>query len=561
MKQFIFYLLLFFSFQALAADSKATFVINGVTEKTLVNVKKRLAEAQLEKPLAKMTHEELRLHVLSALQPFGYYKPQITVQILGPQKAIININPGPLTSIASLEIKLTGDGANNPTLLKTLKEISLKVGDPLLMREYNKAKSSITNTAESLGFLHGTYTTAEVLIKENNTARITLLFNTGPLFYFGQIKFNPTNISPELLNRYVPFKVKQTYSTDQVLKLNNDLASSGYFSSVLVKPQITDTDTTVPIEVLLQPVPKYSYSLGAGYGTDTGPRGRAGLYVIPVNKQGHKFNAIAQGSFTQNALQAQYLIPGANPVTDQYNITGNFSNLNYSSGYSNAYLLSLGQQHNLDWYKRSLSLNALYESFNYRQQPSSDEFMLYPKAKWTFIKTTSPLFSPTGYNVSFTVLGASKSLLSSNSFGQGIIDAKAAYMIQAIKLRLYGHTIQGATAINDITKLPLSLALLLGGTDNLRAFSFNSVGPGRIVSYGGFELQKEVVKNWYAIVFYDAGAVYNPIARSTLYDAGVAAMWLSPIGPIKLGIAQNINQSFQRADSSPRLVVSMGPDL
>ena len=56
-------------------------------------MKKRLAEAQLEKPLAKMTHEELRLHVLSALQPFGYYKPQITVQILGSQKAIININP------------------------------------------------------------------------------------------------------------------------------------------------------------------------------------------------------------------------------------------------------------------------------------------------------------------------------------------------------------------------------------------------------------------------------------------------------------------------------------
>ncbi|RUR13902.1 autotransporter assembly complex family protein [Legionella sp. km772] len=560
MKQFICCLLLCTSLQALA-DSKATFVINGVSDKALTNIEKRLDEAQQEKPLAKMTPEELRLHLLSALQPFGYFQAQINVRIVGEQKAIININPGPLTYISSVNIKLTGDGANNPTLQKTVNDITLHAGAPLLMPEYNKAKLSIANTAESLGYLHGTFNKAEILIKHNNTAQISLIFNTGPLFYFGQVQFNPTNISPQLLHRFVPFKEQQTYSTDLVLKLNNDLASSGYFSSVLVKPQLSDNKTTVPIEVQLEPVPKYSYSLGAGYGTDTGVRGRAGLYIIPVNKQGHKFNAIAQGSFTQNALQAQYLIPGKNPVTDQYNITGNFSNLNYTSGYSNAYLLSLGQQHNLDWYKRSLSLNALYESFNYAEQPNSYEFMLYPKAKWTFSKTTSPLFSPSGYSISLTALGASKALLSNNSFAQGSIDAKVAYMIKAIKLRLYAHTIQGATAINDVTQLPLSLALLLGGTDNMKAFSFNSIGPGKIVSYGGFELQKEVFKNWYAIAFYDAGTVYNPSLKSTLYDAGLSVMWVSPIGPIKLGLAQEINQSFQREGTNPRLVISMGPDL
>ncbi len=560
MKQFTFYFLSLISFAALA-DSKATFVINGVSEKALTNIEKRLDEVQQEKSLTQMTSEDIRLHVLNALQPFGYFRAQINVQIISSKKAIITIHPGPVTYISSLAIKLTGSGANNSILKKTVEEIKLKVGDPLLMPEYNKAKLSITDTAENLGYLQGKYTKAEVLITNNNTAKITLIFDTGPLFYFGQVQFNPTNISPKLLHRFVPFKINQTYSTNQVLKLNNDLASSGYFSSVLVKPQITDSQTTVPIEVLVGSVPKYSYSLGAGYGTDTGLRGRAGLFVIPVNKQGHKFNAMAQGSFSQNALQAQYLIPGSNPVTDQYSITGNFSNLNYTSGYGNAYLLSFGQQHHLDWYKRSLSINALYEGFNYNQQPNSHEFMLYPKGQWIISKTTSPLFSPTGYSISLTALGASKAVLSQNSFAQGSIDAKAAYMIKPIKFRLYAHAIQGFTAINDITQLPLSLALLLGGTDNLKAFSFNSIGPGKIVSYGGFELQKELVKNWYAIAFYDAGTVYNPTLKSTLYDAGASIMWVSPIGPIKLGLAQEINQTFQRAGTNPRLVVSMGTDL
>lgn len=560
MKPFIFCLLLLCSLQAIA-DSKTTFVIHGVSGKALTNVEQRLDEVQQEKPLAQTTPEELRLHVFNALQPYGYFRAEINVHIVGAQKAIININPGPLTYMSALEIKLTGEGANQPSLQKTIKDLNLHVGEPLLMTEYNKAKANITNTAEKLGYLHGTFSKSEVLIKKNNTAQISLIFATGPLFYFGQVRFNPTNISPELLHRFVPFKEKQTYSTDQVLKLNNDLASSGYFSSALLKPQLNDSQTTVPIDVQVEPVHKYSYTLGAGYGTDTGVRGRAGLYVIPVNQQGHKFNAIAQGSFVQNAVQAQYLIPGQNPVTDQYNITGNFSNLNYSSGYSNAFLLSLGQQHNLDWYKRALSLNALYESYNYSEQPNTYEFMLYPKAKWTFSRTSNPLFSPNGYSISLTLLGASKALLSSNSFAQGFIDAKAAYMIKPIKLRLYAHTIQGGTTINNITQLPLSLALLLGGTDNMRAFSFNSIGPGKTVNYGGFELQKEIVKNWYAIVFYDAGTVYNPSLKSTLYDAGASLMWVSPIGPIKLGLAQEINQSFQRLGTNPRLVISMGPDL
>lgn len=542
------------------AETNAAFTITGVKGKALGNVKKRLKEVQLSKTLANSSPEELRVHVVEALQPYGYLKAKVRVRIINAQNAVINITPGPLTYISALQIKITGEGARNPILQKTIEETPLRVGNPLLMQEYNKAKLSLTNAAENLGYLQGNYSKAEILIKENNTAQITLIFNTGHLFYFGQVQFNPTTISPELLHRYVPFQYHQPYSTDLVLKLNNDLASSGYFSSALVKPQITDS-STVPIDVHLQPVPKYSYSLGAGYGTDTGIRGRAGLYIIPVNRRGHKFNAIAQGSFNQNAVQAQYLIPGRNPVTDQYNITGNFSNLNYSSGYSNAYLLSLGQQHNLDNFKRSLSINALYESFNYSLQPNTDEFLLYPKAKFTFNNITNPLFTPTGYSVSFSVLGASKVLLSKQNFAQGLVDAKAAYMIKPVKLRLFGHAMQGVTAINDISRLPLSLALLLGGMDNLKAFSFNSIGPGKVTSYAGFELQKEVVKNWYAVLFYDAGTVYNPSVRNVLFDAGAGVMWVSPIGPIKIGLAQEINQSFQRVRNSPRFVVNMGSDL
>ncbi len=562
MKKLAFIFLMIVCSAVLAVSNKAPALkINGVSGNVLTNIEQRLAELQKIKPLNTLSKDELQSHIIKAIQPYGYFKAAVGISELNAQNITINVRVGPQVRISSIYTELKGEGKDNPLLLKTLREIPIKTGDPLLTESYNQAKQSLINNAENLGYLHATFEKSEILINEQaNSARITLIFNTGYLYYFGQVQFNPTNISPELLHRYVPFHPGQPYSTELILKLNDNLSNSGYFSSVLVKPQVNDSQT-VPVNLYLEPVPKYSYSIGGGYGTDTGPRGRAALHVIPVNRKGHKFNALAQGSFNQNALQAQYVIPGKNPVNDQYSITGNFSNLNYNTGYSNAFLLSLGQLHNREHFQRTLSVNALYESFHYTLQPTTDQFLLYPKATFTFIKTQSLLFSPSGYNVTFNTLGASKSLLSSIDFGQLSVDAKAAYWIEPLRLRLYGHAIQGLTATSNINQLPLSLAMLLGGTDNLKAFSFNSIGPGRILSYGGIELQKETKKNWYIVGFYDVGSVYNPTPKETLYDIGAGLMWVSPIGPIKIGFAQAINSNLQREKSSPRLVINMGPDL
>jgi translocation and assembly module TamA len=559
----LFCLILFsFSFSLFAENTKSVFFdINGVNGKVLDNVEKRLSALQQIKPLNEISPNELRNQIIQAIQPFGYFTADVAVHPISNKKISINIHPGSQIHISSLKIELTGEGRQNPLLLKTIKQLALHIGDPLFTETYNQAKQNLINTAENLGYLHGTFQKAEILIDENrNTVQITLIFDTGPLYYFGQVQFDPTNINPDLLHRFVPLKYGQPYSTDQILKLNNYLLNSSYFSSVLVKPKITETQT-VPVIVHLEPTSKYTYFLGGGYGTDTGVRGRAGLNVIPVNSQGHKFNALVQGSIPQSALQAQYIVPGKNPVTDQYSLTGNYSNLKYSTGYSNAFLLSLAEQHNLEQFKRVLSINGLYESYHYSLQTNNNQFMLYPKATFTFKKTTNQLFSPSGYNITLNALGASHLTLSKVSFAQMSMDAKAAFMIEPLRLRVYGHSIQGTTAISNIDQLPLSLALLLGGADNLKAARFNSIGPGKIITYTGIELQKETQKNWYLVGFIDSGDVYNPTARNLQYNAGGGLMWVSPIGPIKAGLAQTVNNHLRRMGTNPRLVISMGPDL
>jgi translocation and assembly module TamA len=45
------------------------------------------------------------------------------------------------------------------------------------------------------------------------------------------------------------------------------------------------------------------------------------------------------------------------------------------------------------------------------------------------------------------------------------------------------------------------------------------------------------------------------------HDVGLGLMWVSPIGPIKIGVAQRLDDRFNRQGKSPKFVLSMGPDL
>lgn len=542
----------------IAAGVKSSFTIEGVKGKLEANIQSRLNELAQTTPLNKEHDAELQLQVEKAMQPYGYFRPQISIN---RHKASIKINPGPRMLISSLEVQIKGEGAENSELNKALLDLPLAEGKPLNSAEYEDAKETLMNTAENQGYLRASFEKAEILIdRDRYTARITLLFNTGPQYYFGQVRFDPTYISPELLQRYVPFSLGQPYSTEKILALNSRLSNSGYFSNVLVTPQIAG-EPEIPVDVHLQKIQRISYSLGIGFGTDTGIRGRAGFHIIPVNRAGHKFNAIALGSFNQNTLQAQYIIPGRNPVTDQYTITGNGTNLNYDSGISNSILLALAQQHNLSTFQRMLSINGLFESFRYTFQPNERKTIIFPKASFTWKQTSDKLFSPTGYNITLMGLAAAKAFLSQENFAQVSIDAKGALTIPSLRTRLYAHAIQGITSIKDINQLPLSLALLLGGAENLKAYSFNSIPPGKIISYAGFEIQKETWEHWYLVGFFDSGDVYMPRRKNSKNDIGGGFMWVSPVGPIKVGIAQAVDNRFARSERRPRLVVSMGPDL
>lgn len=580
------------------------FVVTGVGDKERENVLHRIADLYQHAPNEPISESLLKEQVEKALMPYGYFQPKVRITSPSHKRhAQIKITPGPKLTIKTLDIYTQGPGRDNAEIQHAIYTLPIRKGEAFNSILYHEAKEKIIVAAEHQGYLNAYFETAVVRIdKQNNAAYITLHFETGPRSYFGRIHFgtgtakptpkvknglhllsvssllqilNPEGrsdslfsnkrivLSNRLLYRYIPFQYGTAYSNEKMLELSSRLKSSGYFKTVDVRPKNEFShERMVPLEVYLEPIERFRYTVSGGYGTDTGARGRLGFHFVPVNRWGHKLDFLAQGSSNQNAAQAKYSMPGHDPVKDTYNINGGFNNLAFVSGHSRSGRLSLEFQHVQARCQQIVSLNGLHEAFRYDNKDPYERTMLYPKATLVWRYVSDPLFSPSGYNVTVTGFAAARHALSSMSVASGTLDARAAITVDALRTRFYGRTIQGITAVNDVYELPLTLAHLLGGPENLKGFSYNSIGPGKALSYGGIEVQKETLPNWYAIAFVDKGTVYRPEPNDVQYDVGAGLMWRSPVGPIKMAFAQPTNSRLNPLEGIGfRFVANMGPDL
>ncbi len=576
--------------------------VSGLNDAQKENVMNRLDDLYSHPSNHAITQEMLNHQVEEALMPYGYFEPRVTVRTTPRNNSIqIHVILGPPLIIHDLKLKLVGPGRENPEIERTFRDLPLTPHTPFSSVTYEESKTHLLNAAEQQGYLNARFDEARVFIdKKTHRADITLIFNTQKRSYFSNIHFKTGKIRPtprlkneiplprlskilallspegnryspfssktipldeSLLYRYVPFKYGDPYSPDDIATLNSNLNGSGYFKSVDVKTNDT-YGHYVPLNVELEPKSRFSYTISGGYGTDTGARGRFGLHIVPLNAAGHKLDVVGQGSSNQNAAQAKYTIPGKHPTHEQYNINGGFNNLNYVSGHSQSGRLSLVYQDIMPKYQRIFSLNGLQEAFRYDQQRATEKTIIYPKATLAWREVSDSLFSPSGFNVTVNGYAAARAVFSSLSVASLVLDIKGAYTIDLIRTRFYGHTMQGVTQVNDVYQLPLSLALLLGGPETLKGYSYNSIGPGKLLSYGGIEVQKETLDTWYIIAFIDKGTVFRPEPKLVQYDMGVGLMWRSPVGPIKMAIAQPTDSRLNAMPNTGiRFVVNMGPDI
>jgi translocation and assembly module TamA len=476
----------------------------------------------------------------------------------------LDITPGPQTVIKSLNIKVAGDGANDPLLTQYVAKLPIAVNDPIEHELYERTKKAIQQRARSAGYIDGRFTEHRFEVDlDKQSAAVTLVFDSGSPYTFGSIDFGPSLLNTSLLERYVPFQTGDAFESSKIVQLQNNLISSNYFSSVNIDQDNPDIDThSVGLSITTTAKRKYETTAGVGASTDTGPRISYGLNNRRVNSDGDTYQIASQYSPVLSNLSFQYTMPGNKPLTDKLQWATGVERKKTDTADSTSYraevaLISL-QNHN--WIQ-TLSLKFLRENYDIADE-SNTSTLLMPGIAWSRSEANDRRYPSRGWRINTALRGALQGVVSDLSLAQAEFDTKWISPLWGGRIITRGGL--GITALDDFSELPASLRFFAGGDNSVRGYDYETLGPeddtGEVVGgkhrlTGSIEYDSRIWGDFVLASFYDAGNAFDTSDFTFYESAGFGLRWLSPIGPIRVDFA------FPLKDGGFLFHLSMGPDL
>ncbi len=531
---------------------------------------KDLDESQIERLHGKAPGE-----ISQALQPFGYYRSLVDAS-LGHDGttwvARYKVDPGPQLKVNSLDVKVLGAGAGDAHFQRLTRDFPLHQGDPMLQVPYESGKKAFDDYAAGHGYLDGKFETSEIRIDlAAYTADVVVHYESGPQYRYGPVRFHQSFLKPRLVEGFVRFKRGEPIQSAQLLQLQQSLSDTNYFQRVEVVPQKAEAQgLEVPIDVNLTPSRPQKWTAGAGYGTDTGPRGTAGLELRDINEEGHRFTSEADVSQVDKSFRADYLIPDIHTRTDMLDFTVAYADLtpvtsrslNLLAGPS--YSMLLGRWH------QTFSLDYQRESYTVGPQSGLSDLVI-PQVTWSRVFANDRLYPTRGESYNFLVRGGAKDLLSDDNFAQAQATAKFIQSFGQKKVfRLITRATIGSTWTSDFSHLPPSERFFAGGDQSVRGYAFEGIGAleqGQVIGgpdllVGSVEFQYRLAR-WQALqkfgvaTFFDAGGAGYSFGGEIKEGTGLGIFWISPIGPIRVYVATALSIPGHPL----RLHLTIGPDL
>jgi translocation and assembly module TamA len=534
-----------------------------------LSLERQKSHPDLTSDLVEKLHKKAQEEIHAALRPFGYYKPAIQSELVREDSkwhALYTVDKGIPILIESINFSIKGKGTEDSRFKVLEERMPFKKGDVLNHQLYEEGKRILQNTAALAGYLSAEIMESRVdVYSEKNSAIVTLHFDTGPQYLFGKVKFVQEAFDPEFIRRFVPFQKGDPYNLSKHLKLQNDLNDSDYFESIEVTPRLDEAEgLEVPVTVVLVPRKQHQYTLGAGYGTDTGFRGSAGWENRRVNKRGHRLKSKIRLSEIGADITTEYLVPLKKPRTDNITFTSGVLKEDIDTYDSEKYFVSVRFNHMRYSWKESIYVNYEQEEFDVATD-SGQSRLLMPGISWTRIRADNPVIARKGSRLFFDIRGAHDNLLSNTSFLQLRMQFKYIRGITS-KSRLILRGEGGTSLIDIFSDLPPSVRFFAGGDNSVRGYEYKSLGPedsegdvigGKHLLVGSIELEHEIRDKWSVAVFYDSGNALDDFSDKIKNGAGFGIHWSSPVGPVRLDIGFPLDE----ADESWRLHFIIGPDL
>jgi translocation and assembly module TamA len=542
------------------ASAELRVSVEGLRGAELENVEARLGirayaeEGGSDDAQIRRLHRQSGDEIREALAAFGYYSPDIRPSLQadgGHWRARYEIDPGPPTLLERVRIELEGEGREFPALVAALRSTRLREGARLLHADYESTKLALARAAYDNGYLDAGFTRQELRVDPlRRRAEAWLQFDTGPRWYFGEVRVEQEQLDAAFVARYVPIRPGEPFEPRQLLAAQFALADLGYFASVDVQPRRDlAAEQRIPVVIATTPRPGQRYDAGVGYGTDTGARLTLGAEFRRLTGTGHRLRSDLRVSEVKNSIGLDYRVPLGTRAGESLGFAAGYTDEKVGDGGSRRFDFAVSLSRTPGDWQRQLYVKHQYEESFVPATGTDSTKLLLPGVAVSRGELDDPIHARLGWSLFLDLHGGHEAVVSDVSFLQGRALLRGVLPVGA-RARLLGRAEWGASLVDEFRDLPVSQRFFAGGDQSVRGYPYQSLGPrdatGTVIggeyltTYSG-EFEYRVWEEWGAAVFLDLGNAGDDPGPGLYRGVGVGVRYRAPIGTVQVDLAHPLD--------------------
>ncbi|MBR1819318.1 MAG: outer membrane protein assembly factor [Neisseriaceae bacterium] len=431
-------------------------------------------------------------------------------------------------------------------------EWQIKVGDPFRQEDWASNKSAVLKTVQKRKYPLAKITESHAKIdKENNSAELSVIIDSGALVRFGDVSIDGVKRYPESIPRNLaPFSHGTVYDFDKLADYQENLEQDGHYGTVAAYADLDNVseDFIVPVKVNLVEVPRQKVDIGLQYDTLDGVGTRLGYTHYNMFKRGYTGSAVLSANRYEQSLGLGI----AQPRDDRghfYTSSINLKNKELQGLETKTLAAGLWKARVRGNIDSRVGVEYYLEDARIKNgEKLGTSYVTMLTASWKSNRIQTKERPANGWYFSGKVGSTLGTALSTANVQR--VTADAAYYFTP-EQKKYGTFIAkggvGYVHTDNQAKVPSDLLFRIGGIDTVRGYETESIGipgengavlGGRAMANWGLEYQYPIYKNFALALFHDAGDVKNRFQDLKFKHAtGTGVRWFSPFAPLSFDIA------------------------
>ncbi len=499
----------------------------------------------------------------------------------------INITEGERFTVS--EVKLAGQFVVPKEDL--FAGVTVSRGDIFSRQAVTETSANLTEMLGNEGYAFANVNAIPEIDEARREVALTFFVDPGKRVYVRRINFKGnTRTRDEVLRREMRQIEGGWISTGAVERSRTRLERLGYFEEVNVEtPAVPGTTDQVDVDFTVVEKPSGNLAIGAGYSQDQGVIFQSSLTQENFFGTGNRVSAAFNNSkvnrnFSFDWLNPYYTIDGVSRGFNAHYRRTNAADANLADydldqlGGNVRFGIPISEYNTVD-----VAFNLENTDFKLGDSPSREVLafdrltggnysVAFISAGWSSDSRDSRILPSTG---SLSRLSGSLAVpgLDLEYFKLSALHQRFFPLPRGLALKIEGEVGYGS-GYGGTGDLPLTENFYAGGIRSVRGYKANTLGPrdskgeplgGDLKFTAGAELLLPLPflhdsRSVRVTTFYDTGNVWGPGQSFDLgslrHSVGIAALWLSPLGPLTISIAEPFGD--QAGDELQRFQFTFG---